>query len=77
MRCPTRSPDPDRIRERATLYSSTEFKKIRLLYFTEDSRTGRAHTLDEVALSNAHLEADDPPLTDTRSAALYEPARSS
>jgi siroheme decarboxylase len=22
--------------ERATLYSSTEFKKIRLLYFTED-----------------------------------------
>jgi siroheme decarboxylase len=24
------------IRERATLYSSTEFKKIRLLYFTED-----------------------------------------
>jgi len=26
------------IRERATLYSSTEFKKIRLLYFTEDFR---------------------------------------
>src|SRR2546421_5796628 len=25
-----------RIKERATLYSSTEFKKIRLLYFTED-----------------------------------------
>jgi len=24
------------IQERATLYSSTEFKKIRLLYFTED-----------------------------------------
>jgi hypothetical protein len=24
------------IHERATLYSSTEFKKIRLLYFTED-----------------------------------------
>jgi hypothetical protein len=24
------------IEERATLYSSTEFKKIRLLYFTED-----------------------------------------
>ena len=24
--------------ERATLYSSTEFKKIRLLYFTEDYR---------------------------------------
>jgi DNA-binding Lrp family transcriptional regulator len=26
------------IRERATLYSSTEFKKVRLLYFTEDFR---------------------------------------
>jgi hypothetical protein len=26
------------IDERATLYSSTEFKKIRLLYFTEDYR---------------------------------------
>jgi DNA-binding Lrp family transcriptional regulator len=26
------------ITERATLYSSTEFKKIRLLYFTEDFR---------------------------------------
>jgi hypothetical protein len=26
------------ISERATLYSSTEFKKIRLLYFTEDFR---------------------------------------
>jgi hypothetical protein len=24
------------IEDRATLYSSTEFKKIRLLYFTED-----------------------------------------
>jgi DNA-binding Lrp family transcriptional regulator len=27
------------IHERATLYSSTEFKKIRLLYFTEDFKT--------------------------------------
>jgi hypothetical protein len=26
------------ITDRATLYSSTEFKKIRLLYFTEDYR---------------------------------------
>jgi hypothetical protein len=26
------------ITERATLYSSTEFKKVRLLYFTEDFR---------------------------------------
>jgi siroheme decarboxylase len=32
------------IRERATLYSSTEFKKIRLLYFTEDFKNWeRAH----------------------------------
>ena len=28
------------ISERATLYSSTEFKKIRLLYFTDDFRSG-------------------------------------
>jgi hypothetical protein len=26
------------VTERATLYSSTEFKKIRLLYFTDDYR---------------------------------------
>jgi hypothetical protein len=26
------------IEDRATLYSSTEFKKIRLLYFTDDFR---------------------------------------
>jgi hypothetical protein len=26
------------VTERATLYSSTEFKKIRLLYFTDDFR---------------------------------------
>ena len=26
------------IQDRATLYSSTEFKKIRLLYFTDDFR---------------------------------------
>ena len=33
------------IEERATLYSSTEFKKIRLLYFTEDfKRWERQHT---------------------------------
>jgi hypothetical protein len=30
--------DSTGIDERATLYSSTEFKKIRLLYFTEDYR---------------------------------------
>jgi hypothetical protein len=27
-----------RVDERATLYSSTEFKKIRLLYFTDEHR---------------------------------------
>ncbi len=31
--------DDTGIRERSTLYSSTEFKKIRLLYFTEDFRS--------------------------------------
>jgi hypothetical protein len=30
--------DVDCIEGRATLYSSTEFKKIRLLYFTDDFR---------------------------------------
>ena len=30
--------DSTGVDERATLYSSTEFKKIRLLYFTEDYR---------------------------------------
>ena len=32
------------IGERATLYSSTEFKKIRLLYFTDDVQVGGEHT---------------------------------
>jgi hypothetical protein len=27
------------IEDRATLYSSTEFKKVRLLYFTEDFKS--------------------------------------
>jgi hypothetical protein len=31
-----------RISERATLYSSTEFKKIRLLYFTDDYKRWEA-----------------------------------
>ena len=33
-----RGRDRPSIQERATLYSSTEFKKIRLLYFTDDFR---------------------------------------
>ena len=33
------------IEDRATLYSSTEFKKVRLLYFTEDFKAWeRAHS---------------------------------
>jgi hypothetical protein len=33
------------IEDRATLYSSTEFKKIRLLYFTDDFKSWeRAHS---------------------------------
>ena len=31
-----------RIEERRTLYSSTEFKKVRLLYFTDDHRRWEA-----------------------------------
>ncbi|MDX6702968.1 MAG: siroheme decarboxylase, partial [Baekduia sp.] len=32
------------VEDRATLYSSTEFKKVRLLYFTEDfKRWEREH----------------------------------
>ena len=35
-RCSTRSPSRPGSSERATLYSSTEFKKVRMLYFTDD-----------------------------------------
>ena len=41
-RCSTRSPQDTGIDERATLYSSTEFKKIRLLYFTDEFRDWEA-----------------------------------
>ena len=34
--------DDTKIDERSTLYSSTEFKKIRLLYFTDDFREWEA-----------------------------------
>ena len=37
-RSSTRSPRRPGIEERATLYSSTEFKKVRMLYFTDDFR---------------------------------------
>ena len=33
---------PSCIEQRATLYSSTEFKKIRLLYFTDDFKRWEA-----------------------------------
>ena len=50
------------IHERATLYSSTEFKKIRLLYFTEDFKNWES----EHAWSTS--------LADARSAELYRRA---
>ena len=52
------------IGERATLYSSTEFKKVRMLYFTEDFKRWEAGAL---ALSASSL-------SDTRSAELYRRA---
>ena len=61
-RSSTRSPRRPGIEERATLYSSTEFKKVRMLYFTDDFR----------ALGGgAQLTTS---LTDTRSAELYRRA---
>ena len=56
------------IHERATLYSSTEFKKIRLLYFTEDFKNW-----EQRARLSAGL-AVTASLTDTRSAELYRRA---
>ena len=54
--------DDPGIEDRATLYSSTEFKKVRLLYFTDDfKRWEREHAARLMAVS----------LTDARSAELY------
>ena len=56
------------ISERATLYSATEFKKIRLLYFTDDFKrlgAGARGRLSPRRLRVPHS------LTDTRSAELY------
>ena len=60
------------IHERATLYSSTEFKKIRLLYFTEDFKDWEQRTRWMSARSSS-ATAGWPmtALTDTRSAELY------
>ena len=56
------------IEERATLYSSTEFKKIRLLYFTDDfTNWEREHG----AGSSAPPAPMTASLTDTRSAEHY------
>ena len=49
--------------ERATLYSSTEFKKVRLLYFTDDFKTWERE--------HAGLDAWRVSLTDAKSAELY------
>jgi DNA-binding Lrp family transcriptional regulator len=54
------------IEDRATLYSSTEFKKIRLLYFTEDYRAGDREPAG-VAPPNASTLAAPPDSTNERS----------
>ena len=53
------------ITERATLYSSTEFKKVRMLYFTDDFKRWEAGARALRRLSS---------LSDTRSAELYRRA---
>jgi hypothetical protein len=73
--CSTRSPSRHGIHERATLYSSTEFKKIRLLYFTEDFKSWESAArlrCPSVRLTSqsAPLERRQLRLTETRSAAL-------
>ena len=60
---------PD-IQERATLYSSTEFKKVRLLYFTDAFRDWEREHAGLLAFTGMPGS-----LTDTRSAALYARAR--
>ena len=54
------------IEERATLYSSTEYKKVRMLYFTDDVPGVGARARGRLARAVATSS-----LTDTRSAALY------
>ena len=54
------------IHERATLYSSTEFKKIRLLYFTEDFKDWESRHAERGPVTAS--------LTDSRSAELYSRA---
>ena len=61
-RSSTRSPRTTGISERATLYSSTEFKKVRMLYFTDDFRA---------VGGGAGLTTS---LSDVRSAELYRRA---
>ena len=62
-RSSTRSPRRPGITERATLYSSTEYKKIRMLYFTD--------AFQDWEREHAGVTAS---LTDTRSAELYRRA---
>ena len=62
--------DNPEIQDRATLYSSTEFKKIRLLYFTEDfKRWEREHALDG---GLAHRHPLQPSSTPARCSACPE-----
>ena len=56
------------IHERATLYSSTEFKKIRLLYFTDEFKDWEAeHAYEPRRLACSDRDRS---LADTRSAEL-------
>jgi hypothetical protein len=47
------------IEGRATLYSSTEFKKVRMLYFTDDFRNWESEHMSE-AVTSAQREAGAP-----------------
>ncbi len=80
--------DSTGIGERATLYSSTEFKKVRMMYFTDDfKRWEEEHSADHPR-SDGHGDRQERPaselrwspvssassLSDTRSAELYRRA---
>ena len=61
-RSSTRSPSEFDITERATLYSSTEFKKIRLLYFTDDFKDWEAQHARSAADARRDRLVARPPL---------------
>ena len=77
-RSSTRSPRQTGIEERATLYSSTEFKKIRLLYFTDEfkdwerSTRERASRRDTAAAPRARRGASRLTAADRRRSSLTD-----